>query len=200
MELTVGDDGRTRAFGQALFEPLQQLLLQFQVRATLVRDSHPTQWQRPPAVSHRDEQEIDRVIDHRPIHRRANTAAPATMEAFENLFGDRLEGVERNELLALHQSLESLNARLDLNSLIRDSPGGFRQRNAPTVGDPDHLQRQVFQVRLMKARDKAFHAQAKLVSYFSQIHLILLVVYFQQLQEILMYLPAIPGLAILPGF
>jgi hypothetical protein len=40
----------------------------------------------------------------------------------------------------------------------------------------------------MKARHKAFHVQAKLVSYFPQIHLDLLVVYSQQLQEILMYL------------
>jgi hypothetical protein len=43
-------------------------------------------------------------------------------------------------------------------------------------------------VRLMKTRHKTFHAQAKLVSYFQQIHLHLLVVYTQQLQEILMYL------------
>src|SRR5262249_3073413 len=164
----------------------QQLLLQLQVRVPLVRNSHPTQWQRPPAISHRDVQEVDRVIDHRPIHRCANLTAPATMEAFENLFGDRFERVERNQLLALHQPLESLNARLDLNPLVRHSPGGFRQRDASAVGDPDHQQRQVFQVRLMKARDKAFHAQAELVSYISQIHLILPVVYFQQLQEILM--------------
>src|SRR5262245_35573084 len=43
-------------------------------------------------------------------------------------------------------------------------------------------------MRLRKARRQAFHAQAKLISYFSQIHLLLLVVYFQQLQEILRYL------------
>src|SRR5215510_11728211 len=40
----------------------------------------------------------------------------------------------------------------------------------------------------MKARHKAFHAQAELVRYIPQIHLLLLVVYLQQLQEILMYL------------
>src|SRR5262249_4278534 len=43
-------------------------------------------------------------------------------------------------------------------------------------------------MRVMKERDKAFHAQAKLVSYFPQIHLLLLVVYSLQLEEIFMYL------------
>ena len=110
------------------------------------------------------------------------------METFENLPGNGLERVERNQFLALQQPLESLNARLDLNPLIRRGPGCFRQRDASAVGDPDHQQRQVFQMRLMKARHKAFHAQAELVSYFPQIPLLLLVVYLQQLQEILMYL------------
>src|SRR5215472_4595418 len=188
MKLPVGNDGRARAFRQTFFEPGEQLLLKFQIRIAFVRDSHPTQGQRPITISHRDVQEVDRVVDHRPIHQRVNPAAPATMEAFENLPGDRLERVERNQFLALDQPLESLNPRLDLNRLVRHSPTGFRQRNAPAVGDSDHQQRQIFQMRLMKARDKAFHAQAKLVSYFPQIHLLLLVVYSQQLQEILMYL------------
>src|SRR5262249_27003013 len=128
------------------------------------------------------------VVDHRPSQHAGTPAAPATMEAFENLPGDRLERVERNQFLALDQPLESLNARLDLNRLVRHGPSGFRQRNAPAVGDSDNQPRPIFQMRLMKARDKAFHAQAKLVSYFPQIHLLLLVVYSQQLQEILMYL------------
>src|SRR5262249_11115408 len=106
----------------------------------------------------------------------------------ENLPGNRLERVKRDQLLALQQPLESLDARFDLNPLVRHSPSGFRQRDASAVGNPDHEQRQVFQVRFMKARHKAFHAQGKLVSYIPQIHLLLLVVYLQQLQEILMYL------------
>jgi hypothetical protein len=75
-----------------------------------------------------------------------------------------------------------------LNPPVRRSPGGFRLRNASAISDSDHEQSQVFQVRLMKARDKAFHTQSKLISYFPQINPLLLVVYSQQLQEILMYL------------
>ena len=110
------------------------------------------------------------------------------MEALENFLGDRLEGLERKELLALQEPLESLDTRLKLNPVVKHGPGSFRQRDAPTKGDPNHQERQILQMRFMKARHKAFHAQAELISYFPQIHLILLVVYLQQLQEILMYL------------
>src|SRR5262245_50459256 len=60
----------------------------------------------------------------------------------ENLPGDGLERVRRGQLLALQQPLESLNTRLDLNTLVRRSPGGFRQRDASAVGNPGHQQRQ----------------------------------------------------------
>ncbi len=105
---------------------VQQLLLQLQIRIAFMRDSHPTQRQRSPAVSHCDEQEIDRVIDHHPIHRRPNLAAPVAVEAFKNFPGHRLEGLKRDQLLALQQPFESLDARFDLNPLERHGSGRFR--------------------------------------------------------------------------
>src|SRR5262249_10316599 len=45
--------------------------------------------QRPSAISHREVQEVDRVVNHRPVHQRANLSTPATRETFENLPGDR---------------------------------------------------------------------------------------------------------------
>ena len=96
------------------------------------------------------------------------------MEAFENFLGDRLEGIERNQFLALHQTFESFNPRLKLNLLERHGPGGSGQRDASAVSDSNNQQRQILHVRLMKARNKAFHAHAELVSYLSLIHLILL--------------------------
>lgn len=132
---------------------------------------HPPQRQRPFSITHRDIQQIERVIDHRPIPQGANLAASVPMNAFEDLPGSWLERIKRNQFLALHQALESLHSRLDLNSLGKRFLRRFRQGHAPAISAPDHQQHQVFQVRFMKTRHQAFQARSKLISYFSQIHL-----------------------------
>ena len=173
MKFAVGNNGcmSARPFRQTFRKPVQQSLLQFQIRVPLVRNSHPSQRQRPSVVSRRDEQEIDPVIDHRPIHRRANFAAPIAVDAFKNFPGNRLERIKGNQFLALQEPFESLDARFDLNPLVRHSAGHFRQGDALAISDSNHQERQIFQVRFMKTRNKALHTHTKLVSYFSQIHL-----------------------------
>jgi hypothetical protein len=173
MKFAVGNNGcmSARPFRRTFRKPVEQSLLQFQIRVPIVRNSHPAQRQRPSVLSHSDEQEIDRVIDHRPIHRRANLAAPIATDAFQNFSGNRLERIEGDQFLALQEPFESLDTRLDLNTLVRHSSGRFRQGDALAISDSNHQERQIFQVRFMKTRNKALHAHAELVSYFSQIHI-----------------------------
>jgi hypothetical protein len=71
----------------------------------------------------------------------------------------------------LQEPFESLDTRFDLNPLVRDGSGRLRQGDAFAISDSNHQERQILQVRFMKARNKAFHSHTELVSYFSQIHL-----------------------------
>lgn len=53
-------------------------------------------------------QKVNRIVDHRSIHRCSNLTASVAMKICENFSGNQLERVEKNEFLALEGSLESL--------------------------------------------------------------------------------------------
>jgi hypothetical protein len=137
MELAIGDHRRPSPERQAGFEPAQQLLLQPQIRVAFVRHSHPAERQRPALVGDSQEEQIDRVVDHRPIHDDLELDPAPAAQLPEHLPRRRFERRERLELLALQQSLEAFDSRLELNPLMGHGPSCLRQRDAPAVGDPD---------------------------------------------------------------
>lgn len=87
--------------------------------------------------------QIDRVIDHRPVHQRMDFDATGAADASKHLLRNGGKNFQRDKLPALQEPFESLHPGFDLNTIVGNGLGRFGHRNAPAIGNPDNQQDKV---------------------------------------------------------